>query len=70
MEPAPQGRHQRDIGHQLLAESIQLQQRVARVPLPVEPPKTHPVLRVTACLLVAMVAVVLCWMLLPPVTVS
>lgn len=70
MEPARQGRHQRDIGRRVLAESIRLQQRVAQVPLPVEPPRTHPVLRVTAALVVAMVAVVLCWMLLPPVTVS
>ncbi|MGZ4589557.1 MAG: hypothetical protein ACXV4A_00905 [Actinomycetes bacterium] len=58
--------HQQDLGRRLLAESIQLQQRVAQVPLPPEPPKGHPVLRNAAAVAVLLLVVGLCWVLAPP----
>jgi len=61
-------RHEGDLGHRLLAESIRLQRRLAEVPLPVEEPKGHPLLRTTCALLAAFVLIALALVLLPPGT--
>lgn len=56
------------MGRRLHAESIQLQQRLAKVPLPSEPEKSHPLLHMTAALIAAVVLVALALVLLPPGT--
>jgi hypothetical protein len=61
-------RHQGDVGRRLHEESIQLQQRLAKVPLPREPEKRHPLLHMTAALIAAVVLVALALVLLPPGT--
>jgi hypothetical protein len=61
-------RHESDLGRRLHEESIQLQQRLAKTPLPREPEKGHPVLHLTGALLAAVVLVALALVLLPPGT--
>lgn len=58
--------HQGDVGRRVLAESIQLQQRLSGVPLPPEPPRRpRRSLHVAAAVLLALVLVAL-GLLLPP----
>ncbi len=61
-------RHERDVGRRLHEESIRLQQRLAMVPLPMEEPKGHPLLRTMAALLATFVLIGLAVVLLPPGT--
>jgi hypothetical protein len=55
--------HQQDLGKRLLAESIQLQQRVAQVPLPPEPDKDRPVLLHLAIVFGLLFLIALCGLL-------
>ena len=59
-------RHERDVGRRLHEESIRLQQRLAAIPLPIEEPKSHPLLRTMCALLTAVVLIALALLLLPP----
>jgi hypothetical protein len=61
-------RHQGDVGWRVHEESIRLQQHLATVPLPVEKPKDHRLLRSLGALLLVMVLVALALVLLPPGT--
>lgn len=61
-------RHERDVGRRLHEESIRLQQRLAEIPLPLEEPKEHPLLRTVGALLTAVVLIALALVLLPPGT--
>ena len=61
-------RHERDVGRRLHEESIRLQQRLASIPLPLDEPKGHPLLRTMAGLLMAFVLIALALVLLPPGT--
>jgi len=61
-------RHERDVGRRLHEESIRLQRHLAAVPLPVEQPKTRPLLRTLAAVLAAVVLIGLALVLLPPGT--
>jgi hypothetical protein len=60
--------HERNVGRRLHEESIRLQQHLAAVPLPVEAPKDHRLLRSLATLLAAVVLIGLALVLLPPGT--
>jgi hypothetical protein len=59
-------RHEHDVGRRLHEESIRLQQRLAAIPLPLEEPKSHPLLRTVAALLTAFLLIGLALVLLPP----
>jgi hypothetical protein len=63
--------HERDIGRRVLAESIELQHRVALEPLPpVELPPGHPLLRHTAVAMTVLLMVTALWVLFPPPVMS
>lgn len=59
-------RHEPSVGRRLHEESIRLQQGLAEVPLPLEEPKDHPVLRAMCQLLTIIVLIGLALVLLPP----
>jgi hypothetical protein len=59
-------RHEPSVGRRLHEESIRLQQGLAEVPLPLEEPKDHPVLRTMCELLTIIVLIALALVLLPP----
>jgi hypothetical protein len=61
-------RHERDVGARVHEESIRLQQHLATIPMPVEEPKNHRLLRGLGALLLVMVLVALALVLLPPGT--
>ena len=61
-------RHERDVGRRLHEESIRLQQGLASIPLPMDEPKGHPLLRTMAALLTAFLLIALALVLLPPGT--
>jgi hypothetical protein len=58
-------RHQSDVGRRLHEESIRLQQALASIPLPVEEPRGHRLLRTMAAVLMAVVLIALALVLLP-----
>jgi hypothetical protein len=57
--------HAGDVGHRVLAEWIELQHRVALVPLPPEPPKSHPLLRQTAAVVTIVLMAAVFTVLIP-----
>jgi hypothetical protein len=59
-------RHEHDVGRRVHEESIRLQQRIAAIPLPVDEPRGHWLLRTVATLLTAFVLIGLALVLLPP----
>jgi hypothetical protein len=59
-------RHEPFVGRRLHEESIRLQQGLALTPLPIEQPRDHPLLRVMAALLAAIMLIALALVLLPP----
>ena len=61
-------RHERDVGRRLHEESIRLQRRLAEIPLPLEEPKGHPLLRTVGELFTVIVLIALALVLLPPGT--
>jgi hypothetical protein len=63
VDPLP---HEHNVGRRLHEESIRLQQHLADVPLPVEPPKKHRLLHAMGALLAAIVLIALALVLLPP----
>ena len=60
--------HERNVGRRLHEESIRLQRHLAEIPLPIERPKDHPLLRIMAAVLTAIVLIALALVLLPPGT--
>jgi hypothetical protein len=56
--------HHPDLGRRVHAEAIELQQRVAQVPLPPEPDKGHPVLRGVAAVVGVLLVVAVSWLLI------
>jgi hypothetical protein len=59
-------RHEPFLGQRLHEESIRLQQSLADIPLPVEQPRDHWLLRIFAALFTVVVLVALALVLLPP----